>query len=152
MGSIPERIEQLRRLLNMTQKDFAEVMGITQSHYSQILKGRNRLSAEHIAKLTTDKTVNANPAWLFMGKGEPFNGVDGENEVDLMQPGDGVDRLYQYVLKKRGVELTAIQALKFKTACARCYIDNVGVQKLDDLAIAANVYLNFILRFPDIEI
>lgn len=154
MGTINNRLEILREHLDLKQADFAKIIGIKQPTYSQILKGKSNLTTTHLQRL--HEQVGLNPLWILTGDGEMIiaksNVERGSAEAKPETSFDDVDRLYQYVVEKRGVKLTTIQALKFKTACARCYLDNPELTTLEALAIAANTYLNFILRFPDIEI
>lgn len=154
MGTINDRLEILREHLELKQADFAEIIGIKQPTYSQILKGKSNLTTAHLQRL--HEYAGVSPLWILTGEGEMIIAKSNNStKAASTKPGpsfEDVDRLYQYVIGKRNVELSTIQALKFKTACARCYLDNPGLKSLEELAIAANTYLNFILRFPDIEI
>lgn len=63
-----------------------------------------------------------------------------------------VERLYNYVRSRRGVDLDTLQEIKFRLACFKSIKENPNLSSLSDLAIAANIYLNFILRYPDMEL
>lgn len=58
-------------------------------------------------------------------------------------------RLVQATLAKRGAVLTEIQQAKFETACWKT-IDENEYLNLDGYLIATNIYLNFILEFPEL--
>jgi len=57
--------------------------------------------------------------------------------------------VYARALAWKGVNLTEMQNNNFIHACKLSLQDN---ETTDDACIAARVYLNFILRFPDIEL
>ncbi|GAA0893820.1 hypothetical protein GCM10009122_35000 [Fulvivirga kasyanovii] len=62
-----------------------------------------------------------------------------------------VDKLMNAVLKEREVTLNPVQEVKFRHACIKSYMENPDVS-FGDLIIAANIYLNYILRFPDLSL
>lgn len=153
MGSILDRIEQIRAVLNLSQREFAETMGLSQSHYAQILSGRNRLSADHLASLCTNESINANPEWVLKGIGPVFSINDDKFlGSGLMPSQEQVERLYNYVRSRRNVDLDTLQEIKFRLACFKSIKENPNLSSLSDLAIAANIYLNFILKYPDMEL
>ena len=51
--------------------------------------------------------------------------------------------------KKKAVTLTSIQEAKLEQSCIKCYVENPDAT-FSELTIAASVYLNFILEFPDL--
>lgn len=62
-----------------------------------------------------------------------------------------VEALMNAVLSTRMVNLNSVQELKFKQACLRSYIDNPEAS-FSELKDAANIYLNYILIFPDLTL
>lgn len=69
-----DRFKLLRESLDMTMKDFGEVIGITKSGVSEIESGRRKVTPKHIQTLTL-KPVNGkmiSADWLRTGKGEMF--------------------------------------------------------------------------------
>lgn len=66
--SLPERIKFLRG--SMTQKEFAQILGIGKSLISDYEVGRTKPTSEILAKMCELKNVNLN--WLLSGKGQPY--------------------------------------------------------------------------------
>lgn len=68
---IRTRLKLLRHTLDMTQSQFAEIMGITQSTYAYIEKG-------HRASITLDQLLilhnklDINPNWVLLGEGDMY--------------------------------------------------------------------------------
>lgn len=68
---IRTRLKLLRHTLEMTQSQFAEIMGITQSTYAYIEKG-------HRASITLDQLLilhdklDINPNWVLLGEGNMY--------------------------------------------------------------------------------
>ena len=72
-----DRIREIMEKEQMTQKDFAEVLGISQASLSSVLTGRTNPTTNHAAaihrwfpKISTD--------WLLYGEGDMYE--DGERE------------------------------------------------------------------------
>ena len=64
------RLKELRKALDLTLKEFGQSIGISTSAYSDIEKGRNKLTERN--KNLICKAFNVNPAWLDTGMGEMF--------------------------------------------------------------------------------
>lgn len=62
------RIEQLIDALGITQKDFANQIGISPAALSHVTSGRNRPSLELVLKIL-NKHPHVNSDWLLFGKG-----------------------------------------------------------------------------------
>lgn len=157
------RIEELRKALRWTKTRMAGVMGITSPHYAQIITGRNKVSATHLERIYKNKDAGVRPEWLLKGEGDMFlinddkslpDSVIGEaDNYEQKEPTqEDIDRLYSYVLERRGVQLNPLQDIKFRMACYKSIKENPQLEDLRDWAIAASIYLNFILRNPGIEI
>lgn len=131
-----------------TQSAFAREVGLQQGSYADVERGRANLSADLMEKLVNNFKINL--SWIFTGEGEMLleHGFYGGGEPTREQ----IETLYRYVLEKRAVQLSPIQELKFKMACARSLLDNPHLRTLRDFGIAADVYLNFILRYPDLTL
>lgn len=70
MDKISSRITQLRTGLHLTQKDFADQLGMGQSTINMIEKGQRNVSNRHIKAICS--VYNVNEDWLRFGKGEMF--------------------------------------------------------------------------------
>lgn len=76
-----ERIKELRRKLGLTQSEFAEYVGLSRSHISQIecgFEGANL--SDRAIKNICDK-CNVNEQWLRYGNGSMLNPAASENTV-----------------------------------------------------------------------
>ena len=66
-----ERIEIIIRELNLTKKEFAQSLGVSQSAIGDFLNGRLKsISTEVVASIY--KIHNVNPIWILTGDGEMF--------------------------------------------------------------------------------
>lgn len=70
MSSMGERITKLRKLLRLTQAEFAQELGITQQFVSQIEKGSREASEQLLIHLCDH--YNTTMLWLTTGEGEMF--------------------------------------------------------------------------------
>lgn len=61
------------------------------------------------------------------------------------------EKLYNEVLEKRKVILDSSQEEKFRFACKKAIPENPGAS-YSDLFHACNIYLNFILSFPSLDL
>ena len=68
--SVNKRIKIIRKTLKLSQKEFADTLGLTQAGYSYIESGKNNLSSKMLIILK--KVHNVNISWLEHGKGEMF--------------------------------------------------------------------------------
>lgn len=64
---------------------------------------------------------------------------------------DLTKELYDSVIKSRNVNLTDLQRIKFLNACEKTIEENPTLN-LQGLKIAANIYLNFVLDFQDLDL
>ena len=71
------------------------------------------------------------------------------SEITLPTPED-VEALINAVLSERDIELSPIQKIKFQQACQKTILENENATS-QELKIAARIYLNFILDFPDLS-
>ena len=70
-SEIFERVELLRKQLDIGQQDFSKNIGISGSFYSEIKKGRSGFSLDFIINLF-DLIRPLNPYWLFFGEQPQF--------------------------------------------------------------------------------
>lgn len=64
------RLKQLRKTLNMNQREFSNKLGISQTSYSMIESGVNSLSNKHIKLICATFSVSEN--WIRTGEGNMF--------------------------------------------------------------------------------
>ena len=80
IAAIGGRIKQVRTHLRIQQKEMAQKIGITNSHLSDIEKGKSSLSIEVVFKIT--KIYNMSLEFLFLGRGEMFYHSDRQKSQD----------------------------------------------------------------------
>jgi len=67
---VGERLKLIRQNLKLTQKEMADLLGVTLNAYQRYEMGARSLSLEKLKILMEKLNVNLN--WLLTGKGEPF--------------------------------------------------------------------------------
>lgn len=72
--SINERLIEIRKSLNMLQKDFAHSLGMAQTSLSTIETGNSPVRETLIVALCSK--FNVNEQWLRTGEGEMFNNLE----------------------------------------------------------------------------
>ena len=65
-----QRLKQLREKLGLTQTEIAHILGIQQSSYAHIERGKILLTYTHLEKLYT--TYHLDIHWLLTGEGNMF--------------------------------------------------------------------------------
>lgn len=76
---IGERIKELRKLLGLTQQEFAEKVGIKRNSVATYETGKSNVG-DPTAMLICN-TFNVNEDWLRSGVGEPFRPASKEEQV-----------------------------------------------------------------------
>lgn len=74
-----ERLKILRKALNMTQIEFAEIINSSNGHVSDMEKGRKNITDSTMDLLKLKRNVNID--WLKTGKGEMFKDRSPSDEV-----------------------------------------------------------------------
>jgi len=75
------RIRELRKTLGMTQNDFAVQIGLTQNTITKYETGLRSPSNQIVISICRE--FNVSEAWLRTGKGEVFNPMSEDEELDL---------------------------------------------------------------------
>ena len=71
-----ERLRKIRTQLKLTQKDMAELIGVSKSYFSEMEKGKNGPGYEILYNLCTNYQIN--PQYLFFGTSPQF--ISNESE------------------------------------------------------------------------
>lgn len=74
-----ERLKLIRRTLNMTQAEFADIINSSNGHVSDMEKGRKNITESTMDLLKLKKNVNIE--WLKTGTGDMFNAFPEEDET-----------------------------------------------------------------------
>lgn len=87
--TVNQRIKILRTELALTQLEFANTIGVTQTALSHIESGRNGISYDVFLNII--RTFSVNPFWIMEGKGHMFNidekisKAEDNNEAELIK-------------------------------------------------------------------
>ncbi|MDL2263678.1 helix-turn-helix domain-containing protein [Synergistaceae bacterium OttesenSCG-928-I11] len=73
-----ERLRDVRKKLGMSQTEFAQKLGLTQTSLSMIESGKTKLTEKNVRLLLV--TFNVNEKWFRNGQGEMFNSTLYEDE------------------------------------------------------------------------
>ena len=68
-----ERIKELRKLKNLSQKEFGYSINLSQNHISSLEKGVRDITERTLSDICN--VYNVNKEWLLEGKGEIFRDV-----------------------------------------------------------------------------
>ena len=74
-----ERVKQVRKVLNLTQQQFSDRLGIQRNAVANCESGRAELSDAVISLIC--RTYNVNEEWLRTGEGEMFVPRSREDEI-----------------------------------------------------------------------
>lgn len=102
MKSLADRIKAARKHANLTQKDLASKVGVSQPVISQLEKGEN-LQSVHLVKIASHCNVRAE--WLATGKGDMTEGGNAVAEAAATYGSGAADKVMQ-MLAKHGKGLT----------------------------------------------
>ena len=69
---LSERIECVLCERNITQKTFADTLGISANYVNQLVKGKKTNVSEPLAKLI-EETYGYSAKWIMLGEGEKFS-------------------------------------------------------------------------------
>ena len=103
MNTINERFKTLRKVCNMSQEEWGNILGITRPGVSDIESGRRNVTDKHIKLLCVEsihgKYISEN--WLRNEEGEMFVPVPEEDEIaayveDLLSD-NGDNELYNLI-------------------------------------------------------
>ena len=93
------RIRELRKVLEMTQNDFAIRIGLTQNTITKYETGLRSPSKQIVISICRE--FNVNEDWLRTGKGDMFNPMSEDEELDLYigRISGGEDKFKKNLLK-----------------------------------------------------
>jgi len=79
--SINKRVSETRKILKLTQQEFADTMEISRQSVNNIEKNKHVPGSDLIAKIL-DKYPNLNARWLLTGEGKMFSREKMPNRVN----------------------------------------------------------------------
>ena len=96
-SDIGTRMRHIRMVKNLRQKEVADEVAVSLSHYSKVEVGINRPSVSMLERFCTAFEVN--PEWLATGEGKPFSSVGEESAAYGNELLSGERRLPDAVLE-----------------------------------------------------
>jgi transcriptional regulator with XRE-family HTH domain len=112
-NSVAERIKAIRAKLNLSQREFAKGVFVSQSYFCDIEVNKRQISERIIHLISVIYKVNKE--WLKTGKGEMFSASMTEVKLEhLSGVFKELDELLQDYLIKQANELLIIQKKKIK--------------------------------------
>lgn len=106
---VGKRLKDLRRQLDISQKDFAAQLDISSSYLSEIESGKTKPGYNFLRLIA--KTFRINPSWILLEEGDIFlDNEDGPNisEKDFGDATDRVKELLYYMKKSPLVQSTVL--------------------------------------------
>lgn len=158
MGSIIERIDQFRLKKGLKQREISDAMGIKQPQYGKLMRGDNKVSAEHLSSLYAYFGDEIDLNWILSGENNPLTVVKVEDTAkDIVLMPEQVtmgkeDDLYHLIRNDNAdLALNYHQEIKLRKACKKMIIENPGAG-LPELVIAGRVFLKHLVQYPELEI
>jgi transcriptional regulator with XRE-family HTH domain len=82
MAGVKERIKTIRTTLNLSQRDFAKQIFISQTLLGEIELGNRNVNERTIQLISTEFTVNKD--WILTGKGEMFTALPPDIQLEKL--------------------------------------------------------------------
>lgn len=92
-----ERIKEIRKTLNLSQKEFGEKIGVSDTAISKLEKGERNPSEQTIKSICRE--YNVNYAWLMEGLGDMFSNLP-ETLLDQVAEEYNLDELDKVIVKR----------------------------------------------------
>ncbi len=105
------RLKQLRKTLNMNQKDFGASIGLSQNQIAQMESGTRNLTTRNADIIC--KTHNVNPEWLYTGEGNMFMPPEEKSTLEELAENYNLDE-YDIKILKRYIEMDTFERLAFR--------------------------------------
>ncbi len=104
---LKERLKQLRKILNLSQRAFCKKIGMKQSTYASFETGNRELKETYIKLIC--QTYNVNENWLKFGTGEIFIQGKDEDITELLEIYDSLTPPLKRYLLNQIRELKSLQ-------------------------------------------
>lgn len=151
MNAKIKRLEEVRAVFGIKKTAMADLLGIDQSTYFNLLDGRSNLRLVHIERLMKHSPV-VNPYWLLTGEQDMFLSPP-DWDWSQAPPDATVAALYKYVMEQWPPgELSERQKTSLMVACANVMDQNPEVRSFRALSVGVRVYLLYIKRYPRLSV
>ena len=116
MSNMGERIQQIRRSLNMTQQEFGDIFGVKKSFICAVEKGDSKLSVDNLVKLLVNHNVNIN--YILGGQGNMF--LEQKTDTKIEDLNSKIDKIFE-ILKRNNINwMYKIEKKTFEQAETHC--------------------------------
>lgn len=104
MLTIGQRVKYIRKLNKLSQKNFAEILGISQAHISNIEKGADNPSLTLVKFICSKYFINE--SWLLKGIGTPsvFDNMEDTTTEGLLKKANEFFLILQSMVNKIDIE------------------------------------------------
>lgn len=117
-----ERIKEIRKIVELSQKDFGEKIGVGKTAISKIEKGENSPSEQTIKSICRE--FNVNYAWLKEGLGDMFSDLP-DTLLDQVADEYDLDDLDTLIVKRY------MQLSKEKRQVIKDYLHSIFIDEKD---------------------
>lgn len=112
---IGKRLKLIRQNQNLSQLEFAKILGVSQSYYANIERGRYSLKIDFI--ICIKNKFNINPTWLLTGEGPMWLEPPDQCERDKEDIGESIKSWIDNFLKNASQE----EMHWFKVQFSKCF-------------------------------
>ena len=110
-SEVGKRLKDVRRVLDISQKDFAAGIDVSGSYLSEIESGKTKPGYNLI--LAVARKFNVSPNWLLLEQGEMFIGKDSMAAISENDFGDQAERVKELLLYLKKSPLVQSTVLGF---------------------------------------
>ena len=121
-----ERVKDVRRALELSQKDFAAQLNIAPSFLSEIESGKTRAGYNFLIKMAG--VFDVNPSWIILGKGEMFFKDEGGASIWNNDFGEHTESIKELLWYFKHSPLVRLSVMAF---ASKFLLDNEEIIKRD---------------------
>jgi transcriptional regulator with XRE-family HTH domain len=121
-----KRLRDVRRVLDISQKDFAAQLDVSPSFLSEIESGKTRPGYNFLLKLAA--VFDVSPAWLLLGKGAMFFKDENTSAIVNDEFGDHTESIKELLWYFKHSPLVKLSVMAF---ASKFLLDNEDIIKRD---------------------
>lgn len=106
-----KRLREVRRTLDISQKDFAAELKVSPSFLSEIESGKTKPGYNFLTKLAA--VFNVNPSWILLGKGPMFIKDDETGSIADDEFGDHTESIKELLWHFKHSPLVKLSVMAF---------------------------------------
>ncbi len=121
-----KRLREVRRTLDISQKDFAAELNISPSFLSEIESGKTKPGYNFLTKMAG--VFNVNPSWILLAKGPMFIKDDETGSIADDEFGDHTESIKELLWHFKHSPLVKLSVMAFAT---KFLLDNEEIIQRD---------------------